>query len=128
MIRADLGDDWIMGSEGDDYIDGGDGLDVVDYSNSPRSDGFLYDGVDVDVSSSILSADPPVVDQRVGDRRAVVAGRGRRAFSACGRGRSGVDGTCTIGRSRGTGRLAIGPAHRTVATAPRGISPQDRNA
>ena len=101
MIRADLGDDWIMGSEGDDYIDGGDGLDVVDYSNSPRSDGFLYDGVDVDVSSSILSADLPVVDQRVGDRRAVVAGRGGRAFSACGRGRSGVDGTCTIGRSRG---------------------------
>ena len=47
MIRADLGDDWIMGSEGDDYIDGGDGIDIVDYSNSPRGDGFLYDGVDL---------------------------------------------------------------------------------
>ena len=51
MIRAGLGDDWIMGSEGDDYIDGGDGYDVIDYSNSPRGGG-LYDGVDVDVSSS----------------------------------------------------------------------------
>ena len=51
MIRSDLGDDWIIGSEGDDYIDGGDGYDVVDYSNSPRGGG-LYDGVDVDVSSS----------------------------------------------------------------------------
>ena len=51
MIRADLGDDWIMGSEGGDYIDGGDGYDVVDYTNSPRGGG-LYDGVDVDVSSS----------------------------------------------------------------------------
>ena len=53
MIRADLGDDWIIGSEGDDYIDGGDGIDVVDYSNSPRGNGFLYDGVDVDVSFGI---------------------------------------------------------------------------
>ena len=50
MIRADLGNDWIMGSEGDDYIDGGDGIDIVDYSNSPRGDGFLYDGVDIDLS------------------------------------------------------------------------------
>ena len=53
MIRADLGDDWIMGSEGDDYIDGGDGIDIVDYSNSPSGDGFLYDGVDIDVSFGI---------------------------------------------------------------------------
>ncbi len=50
MIRADLGDDWIIGSEGDDYIDGGDGVDVVDYSSSPRGDGYLYDGVDIDLS------------------------------------------------------------------------------
>ena len=53
MIRADLGDDRITGSEGDDYIDGGDGFDVVDYSNSPRGDGFLYDGVGIDVGFSI---------------------------------------------------------------------------
>ena len=52
MIRADLGNDWIMGSEGDDYIDGGDGYDVIDYSNSPRGDGFLFNGVDVNIDSS----------------------------------------------------------------------------
>ena len=50
MIRADLGDDWIKGSEGDDYIDGGNGFDTVDYSGSPRAGGFLYDGVDVNLS------------------------------------------------------------------------------
>ena len=56
MIRADLGNDLIMGSEGGDYIDGGDGYDVVDYGNSPRGSGFLFDGVDVDVSSSSFIA------------------------------------------------------------------------
>lgn len=56
MIRADLGNDRIMGSEGADYIDGGDGYDVVDYSSSPRGGGFLFDGVDVDVSSSSFIA------------------------------------------------------------------------
>ena len=77
MIRADLGDDWIMGSEGDDYIDGGDGYDVVDYSNSPRGDGFLFDGVEIDVSSSsrlVLGEGKPCRSR--GTRQPTARGRG----------------------------------------------------
>lgn len=51
-IRADLGNDRIIGSPGADYINGGDGVDTVDYSRSPRGDGFLYDGVVIDLSGS----------------------------------------------------------------------------
>ncbi len=41
-----------MGSEGDDYIDGGDGYDTIDYSGSPNTGAYRFDGVDVDVGSS----------------------------------------------------------------------------
>lgn len=59
MIRADLGNDFILASEDDDYIDGGDGFDTVDYSDSPRSRGFRYDGVEIDLgfSSGIIPAE-----------------------------------------------------------------------
>ena len=50
VIRGDLGDDLIIGTPGADYIHGGDGIDTVDYSNSPRSDRFWYDGIVIDLS------------------------------------------------------------------------------
>ena len=53
-IRSDLGDDWIIASAGADYINGGDGFDTVDYRNSPRTGGSQYDGVQLDLGSSIL--------------------------------------------------------------------------
>ena len=53
-IRSDLGDDWIIASAGADYINGGDGFDTVDYSNSQRTSGSQYDGVQLDLGSSIL--------------------------------------------------------------------------
>ena len=51
-IRSDIGNDRIIGSAGADYINGGDGFDTVDYSRSPQGNGFFYNGVNVDVSSS----------------------------------------------------------------------------
>ena len=53
-IRSDLGDDWIIASADADYINGGDGFDTVDYRNSPRTGGSQYDGVQLDLGSSIL--------------------------------------------------------------------------
>ena len=52
ILLGGPGDDEVIGGAGADYINGGDGFDTVDYSNSPRGRGFLYDGVEIDLSSS----------------------------------------------------------------------------